>query len=153
MIEYDDVDFAGELGALLDIVGESGKPAAGDDLRLLQDSFQYEHDTGSPEQYERIRAYVREHDVPRLSELHQLIAPGKQFLRDKIVFINPLLGYESAQCSHVGVDHTAINEEMLQNFVDYFYRNRKALPFYMGRITCSTSGCTRRRTGTEDLAA
>lgn len=55
-------------------------------------------------------------------------------MRDRIVFVNSRHGYESVQCAHVGVNHTAINEEMLQNFVNYFYANSGSLPFYMGFV-------------------
>ena len=55
-------------------------------------------------------------------------------MRDGIVFVNSRHGYESVQCAHVGVNHAAISEEMLQNLVDYFYASRGSLPLYMGFV-------------------
>ena len=136
VIEYDHVDFDAEMETFLRNLGAGADNPDADEWyhSLLKDSFAYEGDEGSNDQYRNICAYLVDTEVPQLDALHALITPDKPLLRSGIVFVNPRSGERCVSCQHVGVNHAAINGEMLQSLVDYFYRNRGALPFYMGLV-------------------
>ena len=136
VIEYDHVDFDAEMETFLRNLGAGADNPETDDwyYSLLKDSFAYEGDEGSDEQYHDICAYLADTEVPQLDALHALITPDKPLLRSGIVFVSPRSGERCVSCQHVGVNHAAIRGEMLQSLVDYFYRNRDALPFYMGFV-------------------